>query len=673
MKNRALKYTVGFAVVGLIITALVFYVQRSTIKTYDGNLPFINLSDNIKNRIAVGHLWLEEAIAGDQSIDVEKDVLGRFTSSKAILQAAYDGKESEIGTFQEPKEEDAKVILKEAIFNVEKLSAIAQERWNHHKQNKSTTAKVPDSVAVVSSAASDVAGAELDQSFDAAFDKAEASMDQLNAYFSKDVKHDAAYLNTISWLSIVIIAGAFGLLGFLLFRLQRGNDKLANDTKVRMEERASADSQLSDFIESVSSGNYSVDLVLAGDTEGLTAKLITMRDKLKENSDSEKKRSWSTMGLAQVGEILRSTSTSATELYDNIIKFLVKYTKSNQGGLFILNEDEEDNQAYLELMACYAFERKKYLTKKIGLGEGLVGQCYLEGERIYLKEVPGEYISITSGLGGSQPKALLLVPMKLNDKIYGVIELATFNQYQDFEIELVEKLAETIASTISTVRINDSTRILLEKTQQQAEEMKAQEEEIRQNMEELEATQEEMRRKQTVLEKELVQSQQQAEALQIQEKKLTESQDTLQAIVDNIPRAIFWKDRDLRFMGCNKIFAQIAGVSSHLDMIGKTDFDMAWSAQAEAYRKDDMEVMKSKKSKLDIEEVNVNSEGEESWVMTSKVPIINSKNEVVSILGMFEDITIRKKKEADVAKKLVERENALKEIQELKRLLEAKG
>jgi PAS domain S-box-containing protein len=126
-------------------------------------------------------------------------------------------------------------------------------------------------------------------------------------------------------------------------------------------------------------------------------------------------------------------------------------------------------------------------------------------------------------------------------------------------------------------------------------------------------------------------------------------------------------------MGCNKIFAQIAGVASHLDMIGKTDFDMAWSAQAEAYRKDDMEVMKSKKSKLDIEEVNVNSEGEESWVLTSKVPIVNSKNEVVSILGMFEDITVRKRKEADVAKKLVERENALKEIQELKRLLEAKG
>ena len=436
MKNRALKYTVGFAVVGLIITALVFYVQRSAIKTYDRNLPFIKLSDNIKNRITAGHLWLEEAIAGDKSVDVDKDVMERFTSSKTILQAAYNGKESEIGTFKEPKEEDAKVILKEAIFNLEKLTAIARERWDNHKQSHAaTTAVVPDSVAAVSAPSKDAAGEELDQAFDAAFDKFEASMDQLSAYFSENVKNDDVYLNTISWLSLALIVGVFGLLCFLLFRLQRGNDKLAKDTKARMAEQASADSQLSDFIEAVSSGDYSVDLALAGDTEGLTAKLITMRDKLKENSDSEKKRGWSTMGLAQVGEILRSSSTNAIELYDNIVKFLVKYTKSNQGGLFILNDDEEESQTYLELMACYAFERKKFLTKKVELGEGLVGQCYLEGERIYLKEVPDEYISITSGLGGSKPKALLLVPMKLNDKIYGVIELATFNQYQDFEIE----------------------------------------------------------------------------------------------------------------------------------------------------------------------------------------------------------------------------------------------
>jgi transcriptional regulator with GAF, ATPase, and Fis domain len=109
--------------------------------------------------------------------------------------------------------------------------------------------------------------------------------------------------------------------------------------------------------------------------------------------------------------------------------------------------------------------------------------------------VPQDYVRITSGLGGENPKSCLLVPLRVNDAIYGVLELASFNLYADFEIELVEKLAETIASTISSVKINESTRVLLERTQQQAEEMKSQEEEMRQNMEELSATQEEMQRK----------------------------------------------------------------------------------------------------------------------------------------------------------------------------------
>jgi PAS domain S-box-containing protein len=125
-------------------------------------------------------------------------------------------------------------------------------------------------------------------------------------------------------------------------------------------------------------------------------------------------------------------------------------------------------------------------------------------------------------------------------------------------------------------------------------------------------------------------------------------------------------------MGCNRIFAAVAGASSPTELIGKTDFDMAWSAQADAYRKDDMEVMRNRNGKLDIEEVNINSEGEESWVLTSKVPIINHNNEVVAILGMFEDITVRKRKEAEINRKLEERESAVKELSALRQLLETR-
>jgi methyl-accepting chemotaxis protein len=114
---------------------------------------------------------------------------------------------------------------------------------------------------------------------------------------------------------------------------------------------------------------------------------------------------------------------------------------------------------------------------------------------IYLIEIPKEYIEITSGLGGANPNALLLVPLLIEEEVLGVIELTSFNKFQPHEIELVKKLAESIASTLNSVKINARTSELLEKSQEQAEMMAAQEEEMRQNMEELQSTQEEASRK----------------------------------------------------------------------------------------------------------------------------------------------------------------------------------
>lgn len=98
-------------------------------------------------------------------------------------------------------------------------------------------------------------------------------------------------------------------------------------------------------------------------------------------------------------------------------------------------------------------------------------------------------------MGGSNPKSILIVPLKVEEEVLGVIEIASFNPFEKHEIEFVEKIGQNIASTLASVRISERTAQLLEKTQQQAEEMAAQEEEMRQNMEELQATQEEAARK----------------------------------------------------------------------------------------------------------------------------------------------------------------------------------
>lgn len=482
-KSVAFRYTVLLASIGIVVTVLVGYVIRNTHNTYNRNMPYVKLGDNLKNRTTKAHLWFEEVMAGDRSIDFDKDVIPLLTSSRDILQSAYDGKETELGTFSSADEETL-VILKEAIIDVESLTESARDRWRFKQESWSN---VDDSSFVYSG---ESAGGKLDQEFDADYEELQVTFDRMIDHVSKKVKADSSFLNFLSWVALVLIFGVFALLSFFVYRILKRNEKFVAEGKQKLEEESNRVNKLSDFIVSVSAGNYSIEIDSADE---LSTKLIGMRDTLRSNAEEDERRNWATSGLAQIGEILRSTSNTV-ELYDSIIKFVVKYTKSNQGGLFLLNDDTE-NDHHMELVSCYAFERKKFINKRVDFGQGLVGQCYLEGARIHLQEIPEEYVHITSGLGGSNPNSLLVIPMKVNDTTYGVIELASFKKYEEHEIVLVEKFAESIGSAVSSVKINESTRILLEKTQQQAEEMRAQEEEMRQNMEELSATQEEMVRK----------------------------------------------------------------------------------------------------------------------------------------------------------------------------------
>lgn len=255
-----------------------------------------------------------------------------------------------------------------------------------------------------------------------------------------------------------------------------------------------------EFVREIGKGNF--DARLQGinednfdlNKENLAGELVNMKVKMRASAEEEKKRVWATQGLANFGDLLRTSSHDLSKLSEEVIIFVVKYLGANQGGIFILNDDQESN-SYLELMAAYAFERKKYLTKQVAIGEGLVGQAYLERQTIHLRKIPANYISITSGLGGANPHTLILVPLKIEETVLGIMEIASFKNFEQHEIEFCEKIGETIASTISSAKVNERTRYLLEQSTQQSEEMKAQEEEMRQNMEELQATQEEMGRK----------------------------------------------------------------------------------------------------------------------------------------------------------------------------------
>jgi len=247
-----------------------------------------------------------------------------------------------------------------------------------------------------------------------------------------------------------------------------------------------------DFASAIGEGNLEEDYQALSDDDILGEKLLQMRDQLQQNDKEAQLRNWSTHGLTLFTDILRQAQ-DIEGLGNQVLKQLVDYLKINQGAFFIV--EDADGEPLLTMKACYAYQRKKHINKSQPVGDGVLGQAYLEQAPIHLTEIPDDYADIRSGLGGAQPSTILVVPLTVEGVVEGVLELASFTPLEEHQVAFVERVAEPIASALRNTRVNLQTNQLLAESQQQAEMMRAQEEEMRQNMEELSATQEEMHRK----------------------------------------------------------------------------------------------------------------------------------------------------------------------------------
>lgn len=248
---------------------------------------------------------------------------------------------------------------------------------------------------------------------------------------------------------------------------------------------------LETFVEQLGSGNLEVALSNTFDNRSLASKLESFRNKLIANREDEQRRSWEKEGLTRFGDLIRA-SQNIESLSEDVIHFLVKYTECNQGSVFMVNGSGEN--AVLQRTACYAYERKKYGDQTFQPGEGLAGQCFLEEETIVLHQVPKNYMTITSGLGEATPSFVVIVPMKTNDQVKGVLEMAAFKKLESHQIRFLERACEAFASVLDSVMTASEVKRLLEDSQQQTTQLRSQEEELRQNLEEMHALQEQMSR-----------------------------------------------------------------------------------------------------------------------------------------------------------------------------------
>ena len=231
-----------------------------------------------------------------------------------------------------------------------------------------------------------------------------------------------------------------------------------------------------------------------------------------EKQKEEERTKWEAEGLAGFASILQSRD-NLNEILDDGLSFLVKFMGAAIGAIYLV--ENKGQKVEIRMGACYAYDRKKYLNRTWEPGEGLVGQCYLEGASIYQTELPAQFITIKSGVGDLPPRALLVTPLMSNQEIIGFFELALTRELGENDIAFLEKLGENLALSMAGFNASERTRTLLRESQETSEMLRSQEEEMRQNMEELAATQEEMERREADREALLRESERKSEYIQL--------------------------------------------------------------------------------------------------------------------------------------------------------------
>ncbi len=411
--------------------------------------------------------------------------------------------------------------------------------------------------------------------------------------------------------------------------------------------------EASKFTDQLGEGNLEGVISFDGEEDKLGKSLNNLKDILINRREQEQTRiredeirNWSTHGVALFNDILRMDNNNLEKLCLNIIRNIIQYLSANQGGIFLIDKEEEST--YLDLVAAYAFDRQKFLKKRIGIGEGLAGTCAMEKKTILLSKIPQDYMEITSGLGGAKPSCLLIVPLKKDEDVLGVMEIASFSPFKPHEVEFVEKVAESIAAALITVRLHLQTSQYLERFQQQAEEMKAQDEELRQNIEELQATHEQMERmkaEEDARNKEMIKEIEQS-SIELQKEKAL-----LDALLNNVPEHIYFKDKESKFLRFSKSMLKLFGLEKAEDLLGKSDFDFFDEEHSRPAYEGEQEIIRTGNAIIDLEEKEVMDDGRINWVNTTKMPLKNAQGEIIGTFGISKDITRLKKLELDAIEK----------------------
>jgi HAMP domain-containing protein/signal transduction histidine kinase/DNA-binding response OmpR family regulator len=228
----------------------------------------------------------------------------------------------------------------------------------------------------------------------------------------------------------------------------------------------------------------SIAVAAQGEVAALKDNINEMIRNLKDTTLKNAEQDWLKTNLAKFSRMLQGQKELLT-VGRLILSELAPVVSAQQGVFYIMDSNKSDD-AHLRLLASYAYKERKNIDNRFKLGEGLVGQCALEKEKILLTEVPADYIKITSGLGEAKPLNIIVLPIVFEGQVKAVMELASFDRFSPTHETFLDQLTESIGIVLNTIEANMRTEDLLKQSQSLARELQSQQEELQQTNAELE-------------------------------------------------------------------------------------------------------------------------------------------------------------------------------------------
>jgi HAMP domain-containing protein/signal transduction histidine kinase/CheY-like chemotaxis protein len=221
-----------------------------------------------------------------------------------------------------------------------------------------------------------------------------------------------------------------------------------------------------------------------GELEALKDTINQMITNLRETTLRNQDQDWLKSNLAKFTQMLQGQRDLDT-VSKRILSELAQVVNAHFGAFYILKQDEETSNVKLQLFSAYAYKEEKTVPKEFAIGEGLVGQCAFEKEKILLTNVPQGYVKISSGLGKAKPSNLIILPVLFENDVKAVIELASLEVFNETHIDFLEQVTESIGIVLNTIEANTRTEELLTQSQSLASELKVQQGELRRTNDEL--------------------------------------------------------------------------------------------------------------------------------------------------------------------------------------------